>query len=831
MFEFNAKLSTAVEDGHRPSPPKPAAGPLSAETLRKMQRYWQASNYLTVGQIYLRENPLLKEPLQAEHIKPRLLGHWGTSPGQNFIYVHLNRLIKEKDASVMFISGPGHGGPALVAQSYLEGTYSQVHPEVTQDMAGMRTLFREFSTPGGVGSHCGPHIPNSIHEGGELGYSLLHAYGAAFDNPTLIVACVIGDGEAETGPLEGSWKGNKFLNPVRDGAVLPILHLNGYKISGPTVEARMSDEELVQLYTGRGYRVYFVEGDDPAAVHQDFAGALDHSYADIRGVQDDVRKNGLKGTPTWPLIILRTPKGWTGPKEVDGLPIEGTFRAHQVPLANVRTNSDHLHMLEAWMKSYEPEKVFDANGHLVAELAELVPHGRRRMGANPHVNGGRLLKALVLPDFINYALEVPAPGRVIAEAPRKLGELLRDTLRLNPENFRIFCPDEANSNRLNAIFEATTRCTVEPTVSIDEKVSPEGRVMEVLSEHCTEGWLEGYVLTGRHGVWSSYEAFAQIVDSMVTQHAKWLEEACEFAWRKPIASLNVFLTSHVWRNDHNGFSHQAPGFVDNALQRSNKVVRIYYPPDANCLVSVMDHCMRSRNYINIVTCGKQFALQWLNIDQAIAHCSQGASAWKFASNDNGSEPDVVLACVGDVPTLETVAASWLLQKHVPGIKVRLVNVVDLGVLMSPDVHPHGMDNISFEGLFTRSMPVIFAHHAYPAVIHSMVHGRANEARFHVRGFKDTGTTTTPFDMVVLNGISRFDLAKLALKYLPRLRSEVSDVMDIFDRKLYEHHTYIRQNFEDLPEIANWSWTADFSEPVAPPPLAVGQPRAALFTDS
>jgi xylulose-5-phosphate/fructose-6-phosphate phosphoketolase len=832
MFRFDAKLSTAIEDGHRPSAAsKPAAGPLSPETLRKMQHYWQAANYLTIGQIYLRENPLLREPLRPEHIKPRLLGHWGTSPGQNFIYVHLNRLIKEKDASMIYISGPGHGGPALVAQSYLEGTYSQVHPEVTQDAAGMRTLFREFSTPGGVGSHCGPHVPNSIHEGGELGYSLLHAYGAAFDNPTLVVACVIGDGEAETGPLEGSWKGNKFLNPVRDGAVLPILHLNGYKISGPTVEARTSDEELVQLYTGRGYRVYFVEGDDPTAVHQQFAGVLDHSYADIRAIQDDTRKNGLKGTPAWPLIILRTPKGWTGPKEVDGVPIEGTFRAHQVPLANVRTNSDHLHTLEAWMKSYEPEKVFDANGHLVVELAELAPHGLRRMGANPSVNGGHLLKALVLPDFIDYALQVPGPGRVTAEAPRKLGELLRDTLRLNPENFRIFCPDEANSNRLNAIFEATTRCSVEPTVSIDEKVGPEGRVVEVLSEHCTEGWLEGYVLTGRHGVWSSYEAFAQIVDSMVTQHAKWLEESLEFPWRKPIASLNVFLTSHAWRNDHNGFSHQAPGFVDNALQRSNKVVRIYYPPDANCLLSVMDHCLRSRNYVNIVTCGKQFTLQWLNMDQAVGHCSQGASAWKFAGNDGGSEPDVVLACVGDVPTLETVAASWLLQKHVPGIKVRVVNVVDLGVLMSPDVHPHGMDNISFEGLFTRSMPVIFAHHAYPAVIHSMVHGRANEARFHVRGFRDAGTTTTPFDMVVLNGISRFDLAKLALKYLPRLRSEASDVIDMFDRKLYEHHTYIRQNFEDLPEIANWSWTADFSEPTAAPPLAVGQPRAALFTDS
>jgi xylulose-5-phosphate/fructose-6-phosphate phosphoketolase len=832
MFEFDAKLSTAVEtDHHPPQPPKPASRPLSPETLRKMQRYWQAANYLTVGQIYLRDNPLLKQPLQPEHIKPRLLGHWGTSPGQNFIYVHLNRLIKEQNASIIYISGPGHGGPAMVAQSYLEKTYSQVHPEVTQDVAGLRMLFREFSTPGGVGSHCGPHVPNSIHEGGELGYSLLHAYGAAFDNPALMVACVIGDGEAETAPLEGGWKGNKFLNPVRDGAVLPILHLNGYKISSPTVEARTSDEELVQLYTGRGYSVYFVEGDNPEDAHQEFAAALDQSYAGIRAIQEDARKNGLRGTPKWPMIVLRTPKGWTGPKEIDGVPIEGTFRAHQVPLANVRTNGEHLRMLEAWMKSYEPEKLFTLDGHLVPELAELAPSGDRRMGANPHVNGGRLLKALVLPDFTNYALEVPAPGRVVAEAPRKLGEFLRDTLRQNPDNFRVFCPDEVNSNRLNAVFEATTRCSVEPTVSIDEKVSPDGRVLEVLSEHCTEGWLEGYVLTGRHGLWSSYEAFAQVVDSMITQHAKWLEESREFPWRRPIASLNVFLTSHVWRNDHNGFSHQAPGFVDNALQRSSKVIRIYYPPDANCLLSVMDHCLRSRNYVNVVTCGKQLALQWLEIDLAIAHCSQGASAWKFASNDNGSEPDVVLACAGDVPTLETVAASWLLQKHVPGIKVRVVNVVDLGVLMSPDVHPHGMDNIYFEALFTRSIPVVFAHHGYPAVIHSMTHGRANEARFHVRGFKDAGTTTTPFDMVVLNGVSRFHLAKLALKYVPRLSSETAEAIDLFDRKLYEHHVYIRQNFEDLPEITNWSWTADFREPAAPPPVAVGQPRAALFTDS
>ena len=582
---------------------------------------------------------------------------------------------------------------------------------------------------------------------------------------------------------------------------------------------------------GEVYCVYFVEGNVPADMHQEFADALERAYADIRKIQDDVRKNGLKAVPKWPMIVLRSPKGWTGPKEVDGLPIEGTFRAHQVPLADVRADAKQLQMLEAWMKSYEPEKVFHPDGRLAPELAELAPHGDGRMGANPHVNGGRVLKTLVLPDFIDFALQVPGPGRACAEAPRKLGEFLRDALRLNPNNFRIFCPDETNSNRLNAVFDATTRCFVEPTVSIDEKIGPDGRVMEVLSEHCTEGWLEGYVLTGRHGLWSSYEAFAQVVDSMITQHAKWLEESREYPWRRPLASLNVFITSHAWRNDHNGFSHQAPGFVDNALQRRSEVIRIYYPPDANCLLSVVDHCLRSRDYVNVVTCGKQFALQWLDMDHAIAHCSQGASIWKFASNDDGGEPDVVLACAGDVPTLETVAAAWLLRKHAPGMKLRVVNVVDLNVLMSPDVHPHGMDNISFEGLFTRSAPVIFAYHAYPAVIHSMMHGRSNEARFHVRGFKDAGTTTTPFDMVVLNGMSRFDLAKLAMKYVPRLRSETADVTDLFDRKLYEHRAYIRQNFEDLPEIANWSWTPDFSEPTGPPLPVKGAAHKQLFSDA
>jgi xylulose-5-phosphate/fructose-6-phosphate phosphoketolase len=851
MLQFNAALSTVVETVVDPNDkslrndavPRAAKpdGPLSAESLDKMHRYWSAANYLCVGQIYLLDNPLLREPLKKEHIKPRLLGHWGTSAGQNFIYVHLNRLIQQTGASVIYISGPGHGGPTLNACAYLEGTYADVHPDITQDIHGMRLFFRSFSTPGGIPSHCGPHTPNSMHEGGELGYSLVHAFGAAFDNPDLIVACVVGDGEAETCPLEGSWKSVNFLNPARDGAVLPILHLNGYKISGPTVTARMSDADLTSLYSGLGYAPYFVEGDDPETVHQLFARALDDCYAGIRKIQKQSRaKDGAtKGAKTsknqprqsWPMIILRTPKGWTCPQEVDGVPIEGTFRAHQVPLSNVYESPEHLKMLEAWMRKYRPEELFDKEGRLIPELAALAPEGDRRMGASPHVNGGRLLKALDLPDFAQYALSIPGPGEVVAEAPRKLGEYLRDVIKLNPLNFRMFCPDETNSNRLNAAFEATNRCTMEPIVSIDERLAPDGRVMEVLSEHLCEGWLEGYLLTGRHGMWSTYEAFAQAVDSMVTQHAKWMEQCLEYPWRRPLASLNVLLTSHAWRNDHNGFSHQAPGFVDNALQRRSEVVRIYYPPDSNCLVNVFDHCLRSRNYINVITCGKQPELQWLTFDEALAHCSQGASIWNFATNDGGSEPDIVLACAGDVPTIEACATSWLLQKHVPGIKVRVVNVVDLSVLMSPDDHPHGMDNISFDALFTKDVDVIFAFHGYRWLIHSMVHGRSNEARFHVRGFNDMGTTTTPFDMVVLNKMSRYHLAIDALKHVPRLRSQASDAIDMFNRKLYEHHAYIRQHFEDMPEILNWSWTKDFSEPAAPPPLAKGHPRGQVFTDS
>lgn len=711
MLEFNAALSTVVESSGRPKPATVRRdGPLTADLLDKMHRYWLAANYLVVGQIYLLDNPLLQEPLTKEHIKPRLLGHWGTSAGQNFIYVHLNRLISQTNANIIYISGPGHGGPALNAGAYLEGTYTDVHPEITRDLAGMRLLFRSFSTPGGVPSHCGPHTPNSMHEGGELGYSMAHAFGAAFDNPDLIVACIVGDGEAETCPLEGSWKGVKFLNPSRDGAVLPILHLNGYKISGPTVTARTSDKELIALYEGHGYTPYCVEGDDPEIVHQLFADALDRSYAQIRIIQKDVRAKAFRTRPSWPMIILRTPKGWTGPKEVDGVPIEGTFRSHQVPLANVRENPEHLKLLEAWMRSYRPDKLFDREGRLVAELAQLTPKDDRRMGASPHVNGGRALKTLDLPDFAQYALAVPGPGEVVAEAPRKLGEYLRDIIKLNPSNFRLFCPDETNSNRLNAVFDQTDRCSMEEIVSIDDHVAQSGRVMEVLSEHLCQGWLEGYLLTGRHGMWASYEAFAQVADSMVTQHAKWLEQCRELPWRRPLASLNVLLTSHVWRNDHNGFSHQAPGYVDNALQRRSEVIRVYYPPDANCLLSVFDHCLRSRNYVNVVTCGKQPELQWLTFDEALAHCSKGASIWQFATNDGGTEPDIVLACAGDVPTMEICATSWLLQKYVPGIKVRIVNVVDIGGLMSPDDYPHGMDNISFNALFTADVPVIFAFH-------------------------------------------------------------------------------------------------------------------------
>ena len=833
MYIFNPLLSSADNPSAVPiaSPELNDVGPLSADLLDRMHRYWLAANYLCVGQIYLKANALLREPLTAEHIKPRLLGHWGTSAGQNFIYVHLNRLISEQHVEMVYISGPGHGGPTLNACAWLEGTYSEVHAEITPDETGMLRFFRSFSTPGGVPSHCGPHTPNSLHEGGELGYSLVHAFGAAFDNPELLVTCVIGDGEAETCPLEGSWKSIRFLNPRTDGAVLPILHLNGYKISGPTVEARTDDADLVELYRGRGYEPIIVAGDDLPGMHQRFAAALDASYASIRNIQHRARNEGLAERSRWPMIILRSPKGWTGPKVVDGLPVEGTFRAHQVPLANVIQNPQHLAQLEAWMRSYSPQTLFDDNGALVPELQALTPPAALRMGAVPHVNGGRVLTALDLPNFADYSLEVPGPGEVIAEAPRKLGEYLRDVIRFNPANFRVFGPDETNSNRLNAVFEATNRTAAGPVLEIDDHLAPNGRVMEVLSEHLCEGWLEGYLLTGRHGMWSTYEAFAQVVDSMVTQHAKWLQQSREFQWRRPLASLNVLLTSHAWRNDHNGFSHQSTGFVDNVLQRRSDVVRVYYPPDSNCLVNVFDHCLRSRNYVNVVTCGKQPDFQWLDFDAALKHCSQGASIWDFASSDEGDDPDVVLACAGDVPTTEAVAAAWLLQKHVPGIRVRLVNVVDLCILSNPETRPHGMDHGSFEALFTRDAPVMFAFHGSTWVIHSMVHGRANEARFHVRGFSDRGTTTTPFDMVVLNQMSRYQLAIDALSHVPRLRARSQDAVSYFESQLRKHHTYIREHFEDLPEIRNWHWTADFSQPDSPPPLAKGHVRGQLFTDA
>jgi xylulose-5-phosphate/fructose-6-phosphate phosphoketolase len=834
MYRFNALLSSADRtETTVPNPPAGAedVGPLDAERLARMHLYWSAANYLCVGQIYLKANALLREPLRAEHIKPRLLGHWGTSVGQNFIYVHLNRLISERGVETIFISGPGHGGPSMNACAWLEGTYSEVHPTITRDEVGMLRLFRSFSTPGGIPSHCGPHTPNSLHEGGELGYSLMHAFGAAFDNPDLLVACVIGDGEAETCPLEGSWKSVHFLDPRRDGAVLPILHLNGYKISGPSVEARLSHEDLIDLYCGRGYQPVVVAGDDLPGMHQRFAAALDTCHDTIRQIQRDAREGGVAVRARWPLIILRSPKGWTGPKVVDGLPVEGTFRAHQVPLANVVSNPEHLKQLETWMRSYAPQSLFDERGALSQELQALTPPAPLRMGAVASVNGGRRLVALDLPDFADYGLEVPQPGQVIAEAPRKLGEYLRDVMRNNPDNFRVFGPDETNSNRLNAVFEAGDRTAAGPCLKIDDHLASDGRVMEVLSEHLCEGWLEGYLLTGRHGMWSTYEAFAQTVDSMVTQHAKWLQQSKEFAWRRPLASLNIFLTSHAWRNDHNGFSHQSTGFVDNVLQRRSDVIRVYYPPDSNCLVNVFDHCLRSRNYINVITCGKQPDFQWLSPQTAREHCSHGASIWQFASNDQNQLPDVVLACAGDVPTTEAVAASWLLQKHVPGIRVRLVNVVDLGVLSAPEVRPHGFDHASFEALFTAEAPVMFAFHGSTWVIHSMVHGRANEARFHVRGFSDRGTTTTPFDMVVLNTMSRYQLALDALTHVRRLREQASQAVSFFETQLRRHHEWIREHFEDLPEIRSWQWTSDFSESQQPPPLARGHVRGQPFTDA
>jgi xylulose-5-phosphate/fructose-6-phosphate phosphoketolase len=791
--------------------PEEIEGPIPADLLDKMQRYWQASNYLTVAQIYLQTNPLLREPLRPEHIKPRLLGHWGTSPGLSFIYVHLNRLILEHDANMIYLAGPGHGGPAIVAHVYLEGTYSQIYPDITQDLTGLRRLVRQFSTPGGIPSHVSVPTPGSIHEGGELGYVLSHAFGAAFDNPDLIVAAVVGDGEAETGPLAGSWQSAHFLNPARDGAVLPILHLNGYKISGPTVMGRASNADVKARIEGNGYEVFFVEGIEPTQMHQKFAVTLDTCYSRIRAIQEAARAGGaanVRERPRWPAIVLRTPKGWTGPEEVDGAPIEGTFRSHQVPLSDVRSRPEQLERLEAWLRSYQPDELFNENGKFISELAALAPRGLRRMGANPHANGGKLLETLRLPDFRDYALAVPKPATERAESTRQMGKFMRDIFTENKKeaNFRIFCPDETNSNRLGNVFEVENRCFVGKTLTIDDHVSPDGRVMEVLSEHLCEGWLEGYLLTGRHGVFATYEAFAMVSASMTVQHTKWMQEAINLPWRESIASLNILLTSTVWRNDHNGFSHQGPGLIDVMLSKRGTVARIYLPPDANCLLSIADHCLRSRNYVNLIVIDKQPQLQWLNMPAAIEHCEAGASIWQWASNDNGEEPDVVLACAGDVVTMETVAAAWWLRKNVPELKVRVVNVVDLMTLFPPAVHPHGMNETDFVNLFTADKHVIFAFHGYQRAIHQILHGRVNPDRFHVRGFIEQGTTTTPFDMTVLNKVSRYDLVNDVVNNVPKMRQRRPEVNNECDRLIAQAVAYAKEHLEDPPDIRNWVWS-------------------------
>jgi len=809
-YHFDATISSAVKDGapERRVEGATAPGPLSAELLDRMNRYWHAANYLTVGEIYLQDNPLLRDPLRPEHIKPRLLGHWGTSPGLNFIYAHLNRLITEHDVNMIFLTGPGHGGPAIVANVYLEGTYSEVYPEVSRDTAGLRRLCRQFSTPGGIPSHVSVPTPGSIHEGGELGYVLIHAFGAAFDNPELIVAAVVGDGEAETGPLAGSWKGISFLNPARDGAVLPILHLNGYKIGGPTILGRAGDEDVRALIEGNGYEVHFVEGDDAPRMHQRFAAALDACYATIRVIQTEARAHGFSGRPRWPAIVLRTPKGWTGPKELHGLPVEGTFRAHQVPLAEVKSNPAQLAMLEAWMRSYRPETLFDERGRLVSELAGLAPTGERRMGANPHANGGKLLVPLDTPDFREYAITVTQPATERHESTRQLGALMRDiyTRTAAQRHFRLFCPDETNSNRLGDVFEVETRCFVGRTLPIDDHVSHDGRVMEVLSEHLCQGWLEGYLLSGRHGLFASYEAFAMVSASMVVQHTKWLEGAGKLPWRTPIASLNILLTSTCWRQDHNGFSHQGPGLIDVVLSKRGTVARIYLPPDANCLLSVADHCFRSRNYVNLIVIDKQPQLQWLDMVAAIEHCRRGASVWSWASNDGGGEPDVVLAAAGDAPTLEVVAAAWWLRRHAPDLKVRVINVVDLMVLFPPEVHPHGMTDADFVRLFTQDRPVVFAFHGYQRAIHEIVHGRPDTERFHVRGFMEQGTTTTPFQMVSLNEMSRYHLCAEALRRTTQLGERAQALIEDCRRLIDGATAYAKEHFEDSPEIREWTWT-------------------------
>ncbi len=775
-----------------------------------MHAYWRAANYLSVGQIYLMDNPLLREPLQAEHVKPRLLGHWGTTPGLNFIYVHLNRAIRAQALDMIYVMGPGHGGPGVVANSWLEGTYSERYPDISRDAEGMRKLFKQFSFPGGIPSHVAPEVPGSIHEGGELGYSLSHAYGAAFDNPGLLVACVVGDGEAETGPLATSWHSNKFLNPRTDGAVLPILHLNGYKIANPTLLARIPKAELEQLLTGYGYQPHFVEGGDPERMHQLFAATLDAALESIQAIQRQARAGGPPARPRWPMLVLRTPKGWTGPKTVDGKKTEGSWRSHQVPLTEVRTHPAHLKLLEQWMLSYRPEELFDTRGAPVAELTELPPQGHRRMGDNPHANGGLLLKDLRLPNFREYAVAVPRPGTVEGEATRVMGSFLRDVMKLNESgrNFRVMGPDETASNRLQDLFEATGRTWLAETLpEDDEDLSPDGRVMEILSEHTCQGWLEGYLLTGRHGFFSCYEAFIHIVDSMFNQHAKWLASASHIPWRRPIASLNYLLTSHVWRQDHNGFSHQDPGFIDHVMNKKPDFIRVYLPPDTNTLLSVTDHCLRSRNSVNVIVAGKQPALQYLDMEAAVKHCTAGASIWEWASNDAGTEPDVVMACAGDVPTLETLAAVDFLRKTFPDLKIRVVNVVNLMTLQPQSEHPNGMNDAVFDSLFTKDKPIVFAYHGYPWLIHRLTYRRANHDGLHVRGYMENGTTTTPFDMVVLNRLDRFHLAGDVIERVPRIRTIGAHVQQHLRDKLVEHSEYIRAHGTDLPEVADWKWSA------------------------
>ncbi len=785
------------------------ASTLTPEQLHKMDAYWRAANYLSVGQIYLYDNPLLKRPLALADVKRMLLGHWGTTPGQNFIYVHLNRVIKKYDLDMIYVCGPGHGGPVVVANTYLEGTYSEIYPEISQDERGLQRLFKQFSFPGGIPSHASPECPGSIHEGGELGYSLSHSFGAVFDNPDLVVACVIGDGEAETGPLATAWHSNKFLNPASDGAVLPILHLNGYKIANPTVFARIEPEELDQFFRGCGWTPYYVEGDDPALMHEAMAATLDKAVEDIQRIQHEARVNGDTMRPRWPLIVLKSPKGWTGPKVVDGLQIEGTFRAHQVPLSNPASHPEHLKLLEEWLKSYRPEELFDESGRLKAELAELAPKGERRMGANPHANGGLLLRDLIMPDFRDYAVKVPSPGAVTAADTHELGVFLRDVAKLNREqrNFRIFGPDETLSNRLNAIFEVTNRQWNARTQANDEFLALDGQVMEMLSEHQCQGWLEGYLLTGRHGLFNCYEAFIHIVDSMFNQHAKWLKVTAELPWRRKIASLNYLLASHVWQQMHNGFTHQDPGFIDHAVNKKASVVRVYLPPDANCLLSVWDHCLRSRHYVNVVIAGKYQAPQWLTMEAAVKHCTEGIGIWQWASNDRGGAPDVVMACCGDVPTLETLAAVTILREHLPELKIRVVNVVDLMKLQPQSEHPHGLSDEAFDALFTRDKHIIFAFHGYPWLIHRLTYRRTNHDNLHVRGYKEEGTITTPFDMTVLNDLDRFHLAMDTIDRLPQTGDKGIVLKQQLMDKLIEHKRYIDKYGQDLPEIRNWKWSS------------------------